>query len=81
MCMSAGYDKAGKRRFKILVFDIVRTYMTFNVMYSHKWFVKRKTEGFCLGNAHEKSSHETRSVSDSDGVDIVKSAVSFLQGK
>ena len=52
MRMSAGYDQADKRRLQIRVFNIVCRDMTFNMMHTHKWFFRRKGNGFRLSHTN-----------------------------
>ena len=52
MRMSAGYDQADKRRLQIRVFNIVCRDMTFNMMHAHKWFFRRKGNGFRLSHTN-----------------------------
>ena len=77
--MSAGYDQADKRRLQIRVFNIVCRDMTFNMMHTHKWFFRRKGNGFRLSHANKQRTDQPWSVGHADCIDVIQSHLCIFQ--
>ena len=80
MGMSARHDQAHKRRFQIRVLNVVCRHMSLNVMDTHKGFLCRKSNGFCLSHTNQKSPHKPRAVGHANGIHICQSYPGVLQG-
>ena len=79
MRMTAGNHQRHIRRFKILIFNVVCTDMSFDVMDTHKGFICRKSKGLGFCQTYQQRPHQTWAISHTDGVNVLQCDACFLQ--
>ena len=60
--MTAGNYQTHKWRFQFLIFNIVSTDMSLNVMHTHQWQFFCIADCFCLCNAYQKRAYQSRTI-------------------
>ena len=72
MRVSSRHHQAQKRRFQILIFNVICADMAFNMMDADQRKPCGKADGLCCGNSYQKRPHQPRAIGNGNGRQIRK---------